>query len=41
MLAPEIRCVVGSAVAKRAHVGCALEAPSGAQRRPASAGAGA
>jgi hypothetical protein len=32
MLAPEMRCVVGIAVAKQTHVVCALEAPSGEVR---------
>ena len=36
MLAPEIRCVVGSDVAKHFHVVCALEAPSGGLRQRAA-----
>jgi transposase len=36
MLTPELRCVVGSDVAKQAHVVCALEAPAGAVRHKPS-----
>ena len=36
MLAPEIHCVVGIDVAKHFHVVCALEAPSGSLRKPAT-----
>lgn len=35
MLEPEIRCVVGIDVAKRGHVVCALDVPSGAVREKA------
>ena len=35
MTPAEMRCVVGIDVAKQAHVGCALEAPSGALRHTA------
>jgi len=36
MLSAQIRCVVGIDVAKDAHVVCALEAPGGAVRKPAT-----
>jgi transposase len=36
MLTPAIRCVVGIAVAKQAHMVCALEVPSGAVRHKPS-----
>jgi hypothetical protein len=35
MLDPEVRCVVGIDVAKRGHVACALDVPSGAVRQKA------
>ena len=33
MLDPQVRCVVGIDVAKRSHVVCALEVPSGQLRQ--------
>jgi transposase len=36
MLPPQVRCVVGIDVAKRAHMVCALETPGGALRQKAS-----